>query len=317
MKNIFLLLTITTISCTQAIERVMSSQKVGPSAITWRPNGGRFGDDLLSYSRTKWLSREFGLPLLYVPFNYSDQLMLHENEEMYTPEHLERFYRTVQLLTKSPYAISKNNNTLYFCRWKTDVTINWSDEEFLAEIKKNITPRYDIEKVTIPQNCISVAAHVRNGGTFAADTPEEKERCPLRFVPEEFFIDQIKRLAQMFPQDNLYVYIFTDHPQPALLATKFNKALKNPRITFDYRKENNSHKTNVLEDFFSMMDFDCLIRPGSHFTRFVQRLGKNKVVIYPDSVKEVAPGKRVIDTIKIKTRENANQEWKTKLVVIA
>ena len=68
---------------------------------------------------------------------------------------------------------------------------------------------------------------------------------------------------------------------------KFKAALNNPRISFGCRQEGNAHNAHVLEDFFSMMDFDCLIRPGSHYTRFVQRLGNNKVVIYPESIKEV------------------------------
>ena len=293
------------------------NQKIGPSAITWKANGGRFGDNLVSYSKAKWMSLTFDIPLLYLPFPYSDELMIHENEEMYTLERHEQFAATVQLLKKPSYVISKNNNTLYVCRWKTDIVIDWCDQNFVAEIKKHIAPRYELEKVIIPEGYVSIAAHVRNGGTFAADTPEEKERCPLRFVPEEFFIDQIERLTLMFPEDNLYVYIFTDHPEPEKLACKFKKALNNPRITFDYRKSGNSHKSNVLEDFFSMMDFDCLIRPGSHFSRFVQRLGNNKVVIYPESVKEIAPGKRVIDTIKIKTRTNVDEKWKTQDITIA
>lgn len=310
MKKIFFLFLtfLTSLTC---------SAKIGPSAITWKPNGGRFGDDLLSYSKAKWLSMEYKIPLLCQPFKYSDELMLQENETMYTEECLLQFSQTKQLIKKSPYTLLPNNSTLYISRWKTVTDMDWCDDAFLAEIKKNIAPRYEIEKIAIPQGVISVAAHVRNGGTFAADTPEEKERCPLRFVPEEFFIEQIDRIAQMFPDDMLYVHIFTDHPEPKKLAKKFRRILDNPRITFDYRKENNSHKTNVLEDFFSMMDFDCLIRPGSHFTRFVQRLGNNKVVIYPESVKEIAPGKRVINTIKIKTRASVDERWKTKLVVIA
>lgn len=298
-------------------DRQEQSIKNKPCAITWQPNGGRFGDDLASYCRTKWLSRELDIPLLCLPFPYSDQLMLHENEELCTAECRQQFSKIVQLIKKPPYVLSKNNNTLYICRWKTEVTIDWFDQSFLIELKKNITPRYEIQKIEIPAEVVSIAAHVRNGGTFAADTPEEKERCPLRFVPEEFFIDQIERLAAMFPADNLYVYIFTDHPEPAKLAKKFTRALNDPRITFDYRKEDNSHKANVLEDFFSMMDFDCLIRPGSNFTRFVQRLGNNKVVIYPESVKEIAPGKKVIDTIKVKTRTDSDERWKTQNITIA
>jgi hypothetical protein len=291
--------------------------KEGPSAITWKANGGRFGDNLVSYSKAKWMSRMFDIPLLYLPFPYADELMLHENERLYTPELHKQFRYTVELIKKSPYVLLKNNNTLYICRWQTDVIIDWSDKEFVEEIKKNIVPRQPLEKVVIPENCISIAAHVRNGGTFGADTPQEKERCPLRFVPEEFFIDQIQRISEMFPNDNLYVHIFTDHQEPMKLVKKFNNALNNPRITFGCRIEDNSHKSNVLEDFFSMMNFDCLIRPGSHYSRFVQRLGNNKVVIFPQSIKEIAPGKRVINTIKIKTRANADEPWKTKLVVIA
>lgn len=290
--------------------------KIGQSAITWKPNGGRFGDNLFSYCKTKWASRMFDIPLLYFPFPYSDELVLHENERMYTEEKHKQFHTTVQLIKSPPYVLSKNNNTLYICRWKTDIVVDWSDQDFLAEIKKNILPRYSLEKIAIPEGIISIAVHVRNGGTFAADTSQEKDRCPLRFAPEEFFIEQIDRIAHMFPEDNLYVHIFTDHPKPKKLVKKFQLILNNERITFGCREEGNSHKANVLEDFFSMMDFDCLIRPGSHFTRFVQRLGNNKIVIYPESVKEI-DGKKVIDTIKIKIRENSNEKWKTQLVVIA
>jgi hypothetical protein len=313
MKNIFLLCFIASLPFPCMAKPI----KEGPSAITWKSNGGRFGDDLLSYSRAKLISLKSGIPLLYLPFPYSDQLLLHENETMYTPDCLEQFSRTMQLRYAPLDVVSKNTNTLYVCRWTTQIVVDWSDPVFLAELKKNICPRYEIEKIAIPDGVVSVAVHVRNGGTFAPDTPQEKERCPLRFVPEEFFMDQVERLAQMFPEDNLYVFIFTDDPEPKKMAKRFKNKINNPRVTFDYRKENNSHKTHVLEDFFSMMDFDCLVRPGSQFTRLVHRLGNNKVVIFPQSIKEIEPGKKVIDTIKIKLRANINGKWKTKLIVIA
>jgi hypothetical protein len=291
--------------------------KVSTSAVTWEPNGGRFGDNLLSYSKAKWLSYIHDIPLLYLPFAYSDQLMLHENESMYTEEISQQFSTISHLPDGSKYHLSKNSNTLYVNHWKTDIVIDWFDMTFIEELKKNIAPRQNIEKVATPDGYVTIAAHVRNGGTFVADTAQEKERCPLRFVPDEFFIDQIERITNMFPEDNFYVHIFTDHAEPKVLMKKFKKALNNPRITFGYRQEGNSHKSNVLEDFFSMMDFNCLIRPGSHYSRFVQRLGNNKMVIYPESVKEIAPGKKVINVIKIKTRPDSNTRWKTKKVIIA
>lgn len=286
------------------------------NALTWEPNGGRFGDNLLSYARTKWISYKYNIPLLYLPFPYSEKLLLHESENVYCVETAQQFKKTMRLPSKINNLTFKNNNTLYISNWITEVIIDWFDTTFVEELKKNITPINEIEKITIPENVISVAVHIRNGGTFAADTAQEKERCPLRFVPEEFFIEQVRRIAQMFPDRELYVFIFTDHPNPIKLVKKFQKDLTDERITFDCRTQGNSHKANVLEDFFSMMDFDCLIRPGSHFTRFVQRLGNNKLVIYPESIKEIAPGKKVIDTIKIKTRNDSTQRWKTKTIEI-
>ena len=98
---------------------------------------------------------------------------------------------------------------------------------------------------------------------------------------------------------------------------KFKNILNNPRITFGYRENDNCHNANVLEDFFSMMEFDCLIRPGSHYSRFVQRLGKNKVVIYPESIAKNSNGKSVINVITVKTRSGEHDKWKTKKITIA
>jgi hypothetical protein len=310
MKNIFILLILT-------LAPVNILAKNSSAAITWRPNGGRFGDNLVSYCKAKWFSLQFNIPLLYQPFPYSDQLMIAENEIVYTDECLQNFSQTVELLGNAPYKLLNTSNILYISRWKTELEFSWYDPVFAAELKKNIAPRYEIEKIKIPEDMISIAVHVRNGGTFAADTPEEKERCPLRFVPEEFFIEQIDRIAKMFPHNILYVHIFTDHPNPTKLVKKFQLILNNPRIMFGCREEGNSHKANVLEDFFSMMDFDCLVRPGSHFTRFVERLGKNKLVIYPKSFKYTNQGKKIIDSIIIKQRNSSEEKWKTQLITIA
>ncbi|HSC25576.1 MAG TPA: hypothetical protein VLB80_05180 [Candidatus Babeliales bacterium] len=287
------------------------------SAITWEPNGGRFGDNLLSYSKAKWLSYRHQIPLLYLPFPHSDELIMHEQENIYTTNYLQLFSHVMHLPQSSHYKLLPNSNTLYISHWKTDVVIDWFDAVFIKELKKNIMPRYPIEKVIIPDGCVSIAVHVRNGGGFVVDNEQEKERCPLRFVPDEFFIAQVERLAKMFENEKLYVHIFTDHLEPAELLTKFKKALKNYQITFGCRMEENNHKLNVLEDFFSMMEFDCLVRPGSHYSRFVQRLGNNKVVIYPESVKKLTNGKSIIDVIAIKKRPNSNTRWKTKKIVIA
>jgi|SRR5579863_87325 hypothetical protein len=317
MKNGFFLFILSLLSSDCRANELTTTQKQHySSAITWKANGGRFGDNLLSYARSKWLSHVFNIPILYVPFKYSDELMLHEQENMYTENSDQFFSSTEHLPIQSKYQIIPESNTLYVSYWKTDITIDWDDNVFLKELTKNIYPRFPLYKLTIPKGYISVAAHVRNGGSFEGDHARERERCPLRFVSHEFFIDQIARIADIFKNQKLYVYIFTDHQKPAKLRKKFKKALNNPNITFDCRKENNSHSSNVLEDFFSMMDFDCLIRPASNFSTLVQHLGKNKIAIYPESVRKTADKKSIIDVITIQTRTKVGDRWHTEQITL-
>jgi len=291
-------------------------EKGNSSAITWIPNRGRFGDQLISYAKTKWLSYKFNVPIFYAPFEYSDQLMLYEQERMYTPECYDLFSNVVHLPLTLKEPLIPNNNTLYITYWKTEMKVDWEDNVFIEDLRQKVSPRFPIKKIAIPSGCKSIAVHVRNGGGFYFDTNEKREMCPLRFAPEEFFIEQVARLADMFPEEKLYVHIFTDHKRPGALKKKFENALNNPRITFGYRKKDNSHDSNVLEDFFSMMDFDCLVRPASQFSIFVQHIGNNKVIIYPTSSLKLPNGKRVIDAFNIKTRPAVGAKWKTKKMFV-
>ncbi len=177
------------------------------SAITYELNGGRFGDNLLSYSRAKWLSYQYGIPLMLCPFPYVNQLKLYETEQ---PSCIKKFDHVVRLASSKDYKFKKNKNTLYISHWKIKVPINWNDPAFVAELKKLIAPRYDIKKVSIPEGYLSIAVHLRKGGMAAVDTAQEQQRCPLRFLPDEFYIAQIERIATMYPDEKLYVYIFTD-----------------------------------------------------------------------------------------------------------
>lgn len=279
-----------------------SAEQHIPSAITYQLNGGRFGDNLLSYSRAKWLCYIHGLRLHLRHFKYADKLLLYEKEQKGS---YKKFKKIVRLSPHKKMRFEKNS-TLYINSWSVPVDIDWSDEVFVAQLKELIAPRTPIEKIEIPADTISVAVHVRKGGGFSVDDDKEKQRCPLRFVPDEFFIAQIARLAEMFADKRLYVYIFTDDPNPEKIVETLSKAFKNKNnITFDCNKKENGYNKNVLDDFFTMMQFDCLIRPGSHFSRFVERLGDATLVIYPDSYDKK---KNMINRVCIK--KHTKDGWK-------
>ena len=135
------------------------------SAITWKPNNGRFGDKLISYAKAKWLSYTCNIPLLYVPFNYSDQLMMHEQELTIDSYDINKTFSTiVDLPTNFSDPLIPNNNTLYISYWGIHVKPDWNDAIFINQLKKTIAPRYPLNKVVVPEGYISVAVHVRNGG---------------------------------------------------------------------------------------------------------------------------------------------------------
>jgi len=103
-------------------------------------------------------------------------------------------------------------------------------------------------------------------------------RWPSKFPPEQYYVNQIKRISKLFNDVPLFVYIFTDDRSPSRLVDRIKKVVNKNNITFSCRNRGNAH---VVEDFYNMARFDCLIRSGSNFGLAAQLLGNHKVVIYP------------------------------------
>src|SRR5579863_2590901 len=158
MKKSFFLYIVLIVSLNYSANIVSNIRKQDQSsAITWYKNNGRFGDQLISYSRAQWLSHKFNIPLLYVPFNYSDQLMIHEQEIIYSEKSKQLFSHIVHLPTEFNFDLIPDNNTLYISYWKINVDIDWNDNVFIKKLKNNICPRSTLKKVTIPDGYISIA----------------------------------------------------------------------------------------------------------------------------------------------------------------
>jgi hypothetical protein len=250
------------------------------SAVTYDFNGGRLGDNFASFARAKWISYKCDIPLLYKPFPFSDQLVLHETEKLFDDTDLHNFKATITLKKFSYNQIQKNAENLYITKYQLKMPENiFADQIFMAKLKKLLTPIFLKEKVPMHKKRANVAIHVRTGGSFLPDA-NRVNRQPLRFPPHLFYIDSIRSLYQIIKQP-LYVYIFTDDVNPAKLALEFLKELNDIDIEFGYRKDANDHDINVIEDFCAMTKFDYLIRPKSHFSIWAQRLGNPKIVIYP------------------------------------
>lgn len=283
--------------------------------------GGRFGDQLLGYIHAKWISYYYGIPLLCSPFLYSNQLVLHKEElqaegnTAHLLKHLKACNTrdlkvTVQGLDGSPQdydpeyfhiiqtcrGMNVNYNSkekeLYWISYfplsdkenSEDsewyyFPIDWDNEGFKKELNRLIKPLYLSPTLSLPEDRLSIALHVRRGGGF--DRVDAAHACPTKFPPQSYYVEQVRRISQLFPEKALYVYIFTDDPNPLKLVHEYKQCLSDLDIQFDCRETNNHHASNVLEDFFEMMRFDCLVAADSNYSGIPAKMIDYKVSIIP------------------------------------
>ena len=298
------------------------------SAVTYTFEGaGRFGDCVMIYCKAKFYATQYGLPLLYKPFRFSDQLKLHSVESYWTQDKDNEF--SCKKLVRCTKDIDQNaQDTLFIIDLFTslldvapqithkrfepvDHWINlFCDEIFLMMqqypdyktlIKKMLQPTRPLIDPRLPDGMLTVAVHVRKGGGVDGSLMSKQlfsgfkrtaEKvlptsywvadcaCPLRFPPDQFYIDQINTLAKLVDGYPLYVQIFTDDAHPQEILSSFKQHCP-CAITFTLGTQK-QWWDQTLEDIYAMSKFDCLIRPCSFFSGVAQLMGEHKLIVRPD-----------------------------------
>lgn len=267
-----------------------------PNAITYSFSGGRLGDNLLSYLHAKWLSYKYGLPLLYQPFPFSNCFQFHFQEQLLKTENLPYknhsvllFERQIDLKSSSnlwvaPYFPDSYSEYLFildsFPYLKDKLIyfkVDWMDPYFKKEMQAALKLIESPSTLDLPKDKVKVAVHVRKGGGVDLGI---NLYFPYKMPPDIYYIQQIQRVYNLFRQP-LYVYIFTDDLNPNAIKNLYQTALNNSDIIFDCRKTGNGPYNNVLEDFYNMMQFDCLIRPESNFSLIAGKLADYCLEISP------------------------------------
>jgi len=302
------------------------------SAVTYElRKNSRFGDYIVLYSAAKFLSDKYGIQLLYKRFPLSHLLAMDFHEKKYDEGLLNQFKKVLPIRSEEEFIEHANSKypLLYkICRvqfgFEKICAYAEANIAFRNTLRKMIAPIKSVGKLCLPQDRISVAVHVRKGGgydpplssiqqfgghlnlveyvqTVVSHKPSYAyvdQKFPLKFPPDQYYIDQIKKLSEILNDAPLYVYLFTDDSNPIAIREEYEWIVGKPNILFDCRREENRHDLNVIEDFFAMTEFDCLIRSQSHFARGVQLIGKHKIVIHPKQASWV-DGKLVINVINI------------------
>ncbi len=274
-------------------------------SVTYALDGGRFGDQITNYVKALWISWKYNLPLIYRPFDYSDQLVLSDFHKTTLNEgviksfsakfgyfsflELEKTAKVFAYLNKETNHQNDKNKQLlwniglltpfieeHFCE-KLD------NEEFRSLLQKLVKPKGDLALLPLPIDRKTIAIHVRTGVGY--DLEVNIRNMPTKFPPDSFYLAGLKQAAIYFKEEPLYIYIFTDHPEPTVIEDKFLKALKiwgiENEVIMDCRRSGNTHTQNVLEDMFSMAQFDCLIHPDSSLSRLAAIIAAPILVIKP------------------------------------
>lgn len=269
-------------------------------AVTCEMDGGRLGDNITANAHAKWISYKYAIPFLYKPFQYSDQLVLSDIEQQFTDRF--RFQHQVMLVNgkfSSGAEISNQaKSTLFIVPWfpeslmelemfpnykRSYFPVDWDDVGFKAEFIKMMCPKVPLALPNIPHDRIVVGVHVRMGG--GPDSKDIYKILPTKFPPHSYYIEQIQFISNFFKDKPLYIYLFTDFPDPKEIAKQYEQALGNPNLKFLFREKDNHHARNVLEDLFALTQCDCLIRGESYFSFVASKLTDFQILITPASYK--------------------------------
>jgi len=292
------------------ISLLISTALFSGPMVTYELAGGRLGDQLIGYLHAKWISYQYGIPLAYTPFLFSEAFALSELEapldvkkklvpvtDLSQLNRLEDNIYQILYVTECPGEYFTGHP---FWNDRPFILVDWNDRQFIEWVSPCLAPRIPIKTLSLPKDKVTVALHIRRPYGPDAD-PNIQRIFPYKFLPDQFYIDQLNRIYQEMGRQPLYVYIFSNDPAARKIANQFQLKLKNKNVTFDFPKVLDQSREGVISDLFSMMEFDCMIRPESNLSIVASKFGKQQIVISPEHV-IVNTRENIVDRVKIERR---------------
>jgi len=260
-----------------------------PDHVVTYDKGSRFGDNLLCYLHAKWIAYQYQIPLRYKRFKYSSSLVLHD-QEMRLSKDPNKDKRIAVGLENGLIDLQREDSVMYTCPyfpedpWELEripyyrFKVDWKNQEFRSLARKMIAPKKRLRLMTPPKHSVNIAIHVREGGGY--DSESTRLASPLKLPPMSFYRESLSKIVSFFPDQEIRCHIFTDASDPKKIVEILRDVVP-PNVKFTYRKSNNSHKKNVLEDFFSLFNFDVLIRSQSNFSMVPSLIHDYAIVCSP------------------------------------
>lgn len=282
------------------------------SNITILPDlsmGGRFGDNLLEVMHVLWIHYKYGQKFLLKPFWYSDQLVaakyMIDQAKDYKPYHLRAqevplFLNGLEngmlskIFKKHSYFVlpyfpeSYEDRQLDVHKQWANIPIEWNNHGFKVLLRRIIAPLNPTLKRSPSRDTFQIALHIREGGSF--DSVHTKKVLPLKFPSIEYYIKSLRWLLSHMKDNAAYfssfskmrVILFTDHRDPAALKKKFKEAFTDiPEVEFQAHEGKHDWHYKVLDDYFSMVACNALIRAQSNFSITAAKLADYYMEIEP------------------------------------
>lgn len=119
----------------------------------------------------------------------------------------------------------------------------------------------------------------RKGATTAVDKVGDWQ---TKFPPDQFYIDQIKKLSHAVGGKPLFVIICTDDKNPEELVQKIQHMVAGKNVVLSYKNDRDlPFKERMKRDLYLLSHCDVLIRSQSYFSRVAELMGNHKLVMYP------------------------------------
>ena len=258
-------------------------------AVTYE-GGDRLGDILQLYLHAKWISYKYKIPLLYTPFKYAEGFAFHEFEWRaadFPPfDHVHEIWAETDVVTAPvsslcviPFFVE---SPVYWRRFPHLFQVDWTDPGFREEMLRCIcpNPKTPIATLSLPTDRVTIGVHLRRGDGYDGGSTQTAHQ--LKFPPDSFYVEQIRRILDMFEHKKFYIFIFTDSINPHKIVLKYRNIFKNKDIEFACHPEMKTAAAGgVLEDFFSITKFDCLVLPCSGFSWVASILSPHAFVTMP------------------------------------
>lgn len=292
-----------------------------PSAITYTLSGGRLGDNIISMLHAAWIAYTHKIDLVVHSFPQTDQFAFsyqypHLSSPLVDTFETVRRFSFVDRVT--PETALQKSSVLYVVpyfpefpsEWNNHpfagpnngpcCTINWSDCAFIEYARNLLRPITPLKFDPLPSDLFSVAVHFRCGTGF--DPANINQVFPYKFPPIDFYEAALRILSQRISGKKIFAYVFTDDPSPKGLVDELKARLPDISIEFACRETNNSHNKNVIEDFFDMQRYPCIIHPHSNYSYLAAKLGDSVLAIEPHEI-SIKAGRLIVHTVALSEKK--------------